>query len=106
MSNLGNIRGVRGYNLAFFHNNSGYPMICLFRNRQQKAFYVHRLVAIHFVDNIDGKKEVNHIDGDKDNNVFSNLEWVTRSENQEHAFNILHPGCHKVPRNRKPSSKV
>lgn len=44
--------------------------------------YIHRLVAQAFIPNSENKREVNHIDGDKLNNVLSNLEWVTSSENQ------------------------
>lgn len=44
-------------------------------------FYIHRLVAEHFVPGRFEGATVNHIDGDKDNNCASNLEWVTRSEN-------------------------
>ncbi len=54
---------------------------------------LHRLVANHFIPNPLGRKEVNHIDGDKANNHASNLEWCTRSENMKHAYaNGLHPG--------------
>src|SRR5699024_7798062 len=45
-----------------------------------------RLVAIHFIPNINNKKFVNHIDGNKNNNSVFNLEWVTQSENEKHAF--------------------
>lgn len=53
---------------------------------QGKSYLVHRLVALHFIDNPHNKPQVNHIDGDSQNNIFSNLEWATNSENQIHRF--------------------
>ena len=50
------------------------------------SFKAHRLVALTFIPNVIGKNFVNHIDGDKNNPVVDNLEWVTRSENGKHAY--------------------
>lgn len=49
---------------------------------------LHREVAKYFVPNLDNKPQVNHIDGDKLNNHYTNLEWVTNQENAQHAANI------------------
>lgn len=56
-------------------------------NGQKKRVYAHRLVALAYLDNPENKKEVNHKDGNKLNNYIDNLEWVTSSENKQHAIN-------------------
>ena len=60
-----------------------YPRVNIGRNNVK---YVHRLVAELFIDNIEGKLEVNHKDKNKHNNNINNLEWCNRQENQEHAL--------------------
>lgn len=54
----------------------------------RKEYGLHRLVAIAFIENVQNKPEVNHIDGNKQNNNLSNLEWVTKEENMKHAHSI------------------
>lgn len=47
---------------------------------------IHRLVAIHFIDNPNNLPCVNHIDGNKHNNIYTNLEWCSHSDNTQHAI--------------------
>lgn len=63
----------------------GYKTVGLYKNGVCKRIKVHRLVANAFVDKVEGKTCVNHIDGNKWNNSKNNLEWCTRSENSKHA---------------------
>lgn len=56
---------------------------------------IHRLVALAFIPNPLGLREVNHIDGDKANNHVENLEWVDCSRNQKHAAEM---GLHVYPK--------
>lgn len=63
----------------------GYAVVRIQHNKVIKSFIVHRLVASYFIEKIPGKNVVNHIDGNKKNNHFKNLEWMTREENQKHA---------------------
>ena len=65
-------------------NSSNYKKVVL----NGKNLYVHRLVAEAFCDNPDNLCEVNHKDGNKWNNNYTNLEWVTKSENAQHAFDM------------------
>lgn len=101
------IKGYEGFyaisskgRVKSFHNNKdgkilklsitkfGYNRLELNLRGNAKKYPVHRLVAIAFIDNPDNKREVNHIDGNKLNNCVKNLEWVSPSENQLHAFEI------------------
>jgi hypothetical protein len=64
----------------------GYPRVSLSFNNKSKCFRIHRLVAGAFILNLHKKRTVNHIDGVKINNLVSNLEWATNSENLSHAY--------------------
>ena len=68
------------------NKNTRYMMCSLWRNNKAKYYYVHRLVAGAFIPNPDSLPEVNHMDGDRQNNHLSNLEWVTRKGNIRHAI--------------------
>lgn len=57
-------------------------------NFNGKAHSIHRLVAELFVPNPESNPQVNHIDGNRSNNRFDNLEWVTNQENMSHANSI------------------
>jgi len=72
-------------------NKKGYPRISLRIGHEKQSILIHRLVAIAFIDNPDGKFQVNHKNGIKTDNHTENLEWCTNQENQRHAFdNGLH----------------
>ena len=81
VSNYGNVRNKYGRIFTPKKANNGYMRTSLGMRRD----YTHRIVAEHFVENPYQLPEVNHIDGNKKNNFFKNLEWVTRKQNCEHA---------------------
>lgn len=62
-----------------------YKQVSLWKENKGTSYYVHRLVAEAFIPNPESKPEVNHIDGNRQNNHISNLEWVTSGENSLHA---------------------
>lgn len=69
-------------------DNHGYFRIGLTKDKKQKFYFVHRLVAETFIPNHNNYPVVNHIDGNKKNNYVQNLEWCTYQENTIHAFKI------------------
>lgn len=64
----------------------GYLQVMFCKDNVKKAFYVHRLVAEAFIENPNNEETVNHKDGNKLNNNANNLEWVSYSENNQHAY--------------------
>ena len=81
ISNYGEVWSVRKRILLKKCETLGYHCVGLTKNKKRKHFKVHRLVANNFVDNPFNKPCVNHIDENKKNNHYSNLEWVTHKEN-------------------------
>lgn len=89
ISNFGNVMSLDYKNtkkpkvLVPVKHHLGYLLIHLGEN---KIKMIHTLVAEAFIPNPENKKYVNHIDGNKQNNHVSNLEWVTSKENMNHAI--------------------
>lgn len=103
VSNKGNVKSLRflshnGEKLMKLSNHhSGYLIVQLGKH-PAKTYLVHQLVAQAFIPPIEGKKIVNHIDGDKHNNCIDNLEWVTHKENAEHAIRTGLRNPHNTPK--------
>ena len=68
------------------HLDKRYYRITLCKNGKMKSFLLHKLLATHFIPNPENKSEVNHKNSITTDNSISNLEWVTRSENNKYAF--------------------
>jgi hypothetical protein len=77
-------KGVR--KMLAHKNKNGYLSIDLCKNGNIKKYSLHRIIALAFLDNIENKEQVNHINGNKHDNRIENLEWSTRSENQKHSI--------------------
>jgi hypothetical protein len=104
VSNLGNVRslerevkqGIYGHTRCVGgslmkprDNGHGYLIIPLSKEQKRKNFYIHRLVAEHFVENVCGLKYVNHKDFDPHNNRSDNLEWCTQRENIQYSVHRM-----------------
>ena len=72
---------VRERILRPIYDRHGYPYVFLTNIKNPKRFFIHRLVAINFIPNPNGKPDVDHIDGNPSNPKLSNLRWVTSKEN-------------------------
>jgi len=68
-------------NIMIPNTNGDYYSISLFKDNKDKRFYIHRLVAIHFINNPKNKPCVDHKNRIKTDNRIINLRWVTKNEN-------------------------
>lgn len=91
VSNLGRVKNRYTGRImkASKNKTAGYMYIRLYSDSgKRNSFRLHRLVALHFLDNPNNYGEVNHIDEDKTNNKVSNLEWCSHLENIRHGTGV------------------
>lgn len=100
ISNFGRVKSLkRNIIRKQGYDKDKYPKIELY-NKNHKTFHIHTLVANAFISNQFNLPQINHIDGNKQNNCASNLEWCDASFNSQHRVynlnkNSLHP-CKKI----------
>jgi len=100
ISSWGNVKSFHRYPEGVILKTSfrnKYANVWFSNNGKGKSYVIHRLVAIHFVDNFKNKPQVNHKYGNKLNNYWKDLEWMTNQENSDHAFEN---GLHNKPRKK------
>jgi hypothetical protein len=89
ISEHGDVKVLRNDSLRKLRIERGYHRVNLSKNGVKKFFAVHRLVAYAFCVGYKEGLVVNHIDGNKLNNHYSNLEWVTSKENTLHGVYVI-----------------
>lgn len=107
VSNFGNVRNLKYQKTKkqSIHKAIGYKYVCLCKSGVCKTFYIHRLVAEIFLGH-ETNLEVNHKDGNKENNHISNLEWVTHHENILHSHRIGLNKINQVKGSRTGTAKL
>lgn len=89
VNNFGKVRNkITKHLIVGDKNSEGYSRVCLYNknhNPPKQRFFRHRLVAKHFIPNPNNLPEVNHIDTNLEHCYESNLEWVTKKDNELHS---------------------
>lgn len=68
--------------------NNDYLYVGLSKSGVQKKYFIHRLVALAFIDNPHDFPQINHIDENKTNNYYKNLEWCTQKYNNNYGTKV------------------
>lgn len=97
--------GFSGNKVKPRDNGKGYLFVALCKSGKHYNRYVHRLVALAFIPNLNNYKEVNHRDGNKSNNHVDNLEWCDRSMNNKHAYAMKLRTCRDMHGDKNPNYK-
>ena len=103
ISEYGDVMSIERGHIMTVRIHRGYTTVQLMSGQKpfkSKQYRVHRLVAYEFVDGYSPDLVINHIDGNKSNNHYTNLEWVTQKENVQHAF------THDLVKNHTKGSRV
>jgi predicted transcriptional regulator len=85
VSSCGQVRNIQTGHIKHHDTSRLYKAVCLYKKGRGYKRMVHRLVAEVFCAKLEGCDVVNHLDGDKWNNHYTNLEWTTPSGNAQHA---------------------
>lgn len=87
------VRKTKERIIANSNNGNGYFVCSLSKGMKRKSILTHRLVAMAFIDNKENFNEVNHKDGNKNNNSSYNLEWCNRQYNINHSWDNKLTNC-------------
>lgn len=107
ISNFGNVKNNRLNSIKIPQiDNKGYLKVRLYKKEGSKNFRIHRLVALHFIDNPNNYNQVDHIDRNKTNNNINNLRWCSCEQNCRNTKKQLnttskYKGVHYCIRNKK-----
>ena len=88
VSNMGRVKNKKNCTINPELNKNGYKYIPLYKENKRRRELLHRIVATAFIENPNSLPQVNHIDGNKQNNNVDNLEWCTCSYNLKEAYRL------------------
>lgn len=81
VSTFGRIRNDKTNKILKGNKDAGRLQVGFFKTKTKSRFFIHRLVALAFIENPENKEQIDHIDNNQSNNRVENLRWATHQEN-------------------------